>query len=480
MDVTYALCQYYADTVWNNLTNSMDQCDETKTTSSTCLIMRITGKITLTNLSMELAEKIKRKLELPNQSYEQAIRRNPRARFSLSPVIPYYEEIGEGDDYRLVVPRGVLENLRRYFEKEGIRVRVEDQRVSRLSVINTSIKLRPYQQGVDVEIARAEQGIVRCDTGYGKSIVALRVIERIGQRTLIIVPTVKLLNQFVYEIEQYTGKSAGRIQGPNFDIQDITVATAQTLQKRVASGELSHDEFGAIIVDECHGSITKRRIETIGYFSSRIRYGFTATARRTDGQGQAIKWIFGPIIVDKKIDRAKPVVEMVEFKGKIWGQEYHDMIAEQVENVARNELIVELAEREIQAGRKLLILTKRINHYEILEQQIKGPLLFKVRAGGKDTLLQDIKEGTQDFNALMGTFSLLGTGIDIPSLDTLIIAGDLKSDVLQEQAIGRILRLFDGKPTPKIIDIHDTGNGILRNQGRVRKQFYKQQDWKLV
>ena len=446
--------------------------------------MRISGNLHLTNVPKELAATLKKKIRLKNPTYYQAIKRNPRAKYTLSPYINYYEERRHGNTSELVVPRGLYQSLRHYLEQEGFETHTIDERVCREVDIRDTIELRDYQRGVPDRIARHAHGIVRADTGFGKSIIAIRTAALLGQRTLIIVPKLDLLNQFAYDIEQYTGEAAGIIQGKQLDIRNITVATYQTIAKRLREGRLTGKEFGCTMVDECHQFTTPRARETIGLISSRFLYGFTATARRTDGQGHALRWIFGPILIDKKLPRRTPEVEIVPFTGRIPVTEYADMIQLQVENEERNALIVSLAQREIQKGRKLLILTKRVNHYEKLQEQLASPYTFAIRSSGKKeergALLRGFKDGSQEFNCLLGTYSLLSTGVDIPSLDTLILAGDLKSNVLQEQSVGRILRLFDGKPTPKIIDIHDQGNGILRNQGRLRQRFYEEQEWKVL
>jgi superfamily II DNA or RNA helicase len=86
---------------------------------------------------------------------------------------------------------------------------------------------------------------------------------------------------------------------------------------------------------------------------------------------------------------------------------------------------------------------------------------------------------SSDYKVVFGTFSILSTGTDIPSADMLLIAGDLKSSVLARQSVGRILRIFEGKPNPVIIDIYDTGNPIFRRQGKLRQQLYSKLGWEI-
>ncbi len=157
------------------------------------------------------------------------------------------------------------------------------------------------------------------------------------------------------------------------------------------------------------------------------------------------------------------------------------MIEEQVTCEARNKLIADVIERERKLGKKVLVLTKRVAHYELLHSMVdpEGAFCFASSDAKqkRDELLQGLRDGSQEFSALFGTYALLGTGIDIPKLSVVILAGDLKSDVLAEQSIGRIQRLLDGKPNPKVVDIVDKTNPVLYKQARIRQAFYRERNW---
>jgi len=438
----------------------------------------------------ELQKTIANNLILKNPSYEQAIRTNPRARYALSEYIKYYDYNKKTDTW--TVGRGVEDSIRKYCDRNGIRINCRDLRKESRAEVNTSIRLRDYQTGVPEEVVSASKlltgasGIVRLDTGFGKTLIALKIIELLKQKTLIIVPKIDLLNQFVYEIKKWTNINPGIIQGKNMVVKEITVATIQSLTNKINRRELDGEGFGAIIVDEAHQFITSKRSKAIEYFSARFRYGLTATARRSDGQGRALNWLFGPVLTDHGLPRATPSVCILPFTGKIRMGEYHDIIEEQTTNKERNGEIARIAKEQIQSGRKILILTKRVSHYEELKQLLgeSDESIIAFSSGQKkeerDALLLGLRDGSKNFSVILGTFNLLSTGIDIPILDTLIIAGDLKSNVLAEQSAGRVLRLFEGKDDPLIIDIHDTGNPILRNQGKLRQKFYRENGWEIV
>jgi superfamily II DNA or RNA helicase len=319
----------------------------------------------------------------------------------------------------------------------------------------------------------------------------LRLAEILQTPTLIITPRKHLVAQYVTEIEKLYGFTpASDLDGR---ATPIMVCTLQGIQRRIARRTLdprTKEQFGLLIVDECHLAVPPKSRAVVQWFNAKYRYGLSATPERGNGQSEAVKFLFGEILVDKEIPQEKPQVVLTPFYGNIPSGEYPYIIRNQTTNKERNALIVAAALQEIQMGRRVLILTKRIGHYEILLDDIRksseggSDLLCALRSGetGKDYAekLSSLRDGTRAFSCILGTFSLIGTGIDIPSLDTLIIAGDLRSSILTKQSAGRVLRLFQGKKSPKIIDIQDQGNPILKNQAKDREKFYRANGWDIL
>ena len=67
-------------------------------------------------------------------------------------------------------------------------------------------------------------------------------------------------------------------------------------------------------------------------------------------------------------------------------------------------------------------------------------------------------------------------GIDIPRLDTLIIAAPIRD---QEQLIGRINRELEGKKECLVIDVRFPEISYLNGQSRNRDKLYKKLGWKI-
>lgn len=451
--------------------------------------MIIGSRIALAETPPEMLKSMKKALSLHNPAYGQALKRNPHARIFLSPKIPYYTE-KEGIFF---CGRGLEDRIHAYAEKHGIELEWYERTVKPTFRAKSTIALRPYQEGVPEQaILASEHGILRLDTGWGKTFCALRMAELLETTALFIVPKKSILGQFVADIEKFFGMKAGIIGDGTFDVQPFTVATIQTLQKKIKSlhpddAKKLSEFYGAVFVDECHTTVPKKSRQVVEFFAARHVYGLTATNRRTDEQGEALDFMYGKVLVDGKMQRATPAVEITRYAGKIPMGEYHDIIEDQTNDYERNKLIASRVVEEAGRGRKVLVLTKRVGHYDSLLHLVRelapasADRVVALRGTGSSkaraAALADLRGGGSDFSVLLGSFSLLSTGVDIPSLDTLVIAGDLKSDVLTEQSAGRILRLFEGKADPLIIDVADEGNPILKRQAKARMAFYAQQGW---
>lgn len=451
------------------------------------ITLTIGGEIPLEGLPPKDEAKIKKALEIEDQSYYQAIKRNPRARYALSPEVRYWRQRTDGV---LVVPRGVYERLKTYFKNSGLDYREVDQRSEDKMAGDSwtaNLTLRPYQVGVPEEATWHTQGVLELDTGFGKTIIGLAIASLLRQRTLVVVPTVDLLTQWLNTAKHvFPNLDIGTIQGKNtYGCEDITIATIQSLGKALREDPHLGSAFGLVFGDEAHLMVSKARQQVFASLYAKYRYGLTATARRTDGQGGAIEFIFGPVIVSRKMERATPTVFVKTYTGHITMGEYADIIEEQVEDERRNAFIARIIEEEVKENRRVLVLTKRIKHYELIKKSLltDAPIYLlesKSKKADRADILQSVKDLKGDGACvLLGTFGLLATGVDVPNLDTLVFAGDLKSDVLLEQSGGRILRLFAGKQSPKIIDVADEGNFILKRQARLREGVYKANGWKV-
>jgi superfamily II DNA or RNA helicase len=125
-----------------------------------------------------------------------------------------------------------------------------------------------------------------------------------------------------------------------------------------------------------------------------------------------------------------------------------------------------------EAGRNLLVLSDRREHLITFEAGF--------RAAGIDSIgyyVGGMKQKDLDISAtkriILGTFAMASEGMNIPSLNAVLLATP-KSNI--EQSVGRILRLKKEERTvqPVILDVLDSVFVECYGQWAKRKKFYKE------
>lgn len=96
-------------------------------------------------------------------------------------------------------------------------------------------------------------GLLDVDPGKGKTVMALKIIERLAVKTLVVVHKSFLTNQWKERIEQFLpGARVGTIQGQIFDIdnKDIVIGMVQSLSMKEYP-QNAFESFGLTVFDEC-------------------------------------------------------------------------------------------------------------------------------------------------------------------------------------------------------------------------------------
>ena len=178
--------------------------------------------------------------------------------------------------------------------REGIPIDVEFQGT-----------IRPIQQEtIDKTFVNGEivSGLISLDTGLGKTVVALKLISLLRQKTLIIVHADFLLDQWISRIKQFLPTArVGVIKQERCEIEetDIVIGMIQTIIKREYPKE-TFDAFGLMIIDESH-HICSRTFSSLFYkVQPKYLLGLSATPERKDGLSKVLYWFLGPQIVNIK------------------------------------------------------------------------------------------------------------------------------------------------------------------------------------
>lgn len=193
--------------------------------------------------------------------------------------------------------------------------------------------------------------------------------------------------------------------------------------------EKLYHAFGTIIVDECHHIPAKTFREVIQHFHSYYLYGVTATPKRKNRDEKLIFMHIGNIIHDVIIpangmhDKQLSItIQNTELSAPFNAStdKVETLLNILIYDKARNEMIVNDVKRETRAGRKMLVLTERKAHVDILQLYLKG-ICESITLTGEDT--EQTRKGKMklieagDFQVLIATGQYLGEGVDIGVLD---------------------------------------------------------------
>ncbi len=135
-------------------------------------------------------------------------------------------------------------------------------------------------------------------TGAGKTMIALKAIEEVNSSTLIIVPTLNLMEQWFESIKKILNDKTliGMLGGGHNDMKMITVTTYESAYLK---SSFLGNKFKLLIFDEAH-HLASEKYSLIGeHFISPYRLGLTATIEREDGKHTILFKLIGNIIYKK-------------------------------------------------------------------------------------------------------------------------------------------------------------------------------------
>lgn len=411
-------------------------------------------------------------------------------------------------------PTGLLNRVLEVLDRAKSRYNVVDAREAG----EPSLKLKPgngfklydYQSWCTDKAVQDKRGILHMATGSGKTVVAAHLIARLNRPTLFFVHTRDLLYQARERFQQVLGVPIGQIGDNIFDPEPITVATIQTTSRAYGKDYEKFDEEDwddtmdvsaeerrkaikelvenaeVVFFDECH-HIASATFYYIAMQTEKAyyRYGLSATPYRTDKQDLMIEAALGQRIV--KIDSSmlidldflvRPRITFLSLpladpiRGK---PEYHKIYASQVvENAFRNDLIAKVAKKETDQGHTVLVLVQHIKHGQNLLALLPGAEFVQGNDSTEYRTSCLARLRSRDLKVLIAT-TLADEGLDLPSLDCLILAGAGKSETRALQRIGRVLRKSEGKQRAYVYDFWDEAK-FLRDHARKRMEIYQTED----
>ena len=137
-------------------------------------------------------------------------------------------------------------------------------------------------------------------------------------------------------------------------------------------------------------------------------------------------------------------------------------------NPRRNQRIIELANQ----GQGVLVLVGSIEHGELLSAKIRNSVVVHSKMGlrKRKAAIEAARHGA--LRCMVAT-SLADEGLDVPRLETVILAAGGRSAGKLEQRTGRVMRPSEGKLRGVVHDFVDRGASLAHSQFKARMRTYK-------
>jgi len=338
--------------------------------------------------------------------------------------------------------------------------------------------LRESQQKVYDEVE--DCAIINAWVSWGKTFTGLALASKLKQKTLVVVHTIALRNQWAKEVEKVFGITPGIIGSGKFDTNSpVVIGNIQSLYRKI---DTIKKEFGTVILDEMHHISSPTFSRIIDKMHSRYKIGLTGTLERKDGKHVVFRDYFGNhVMKPPKENFMTPVIDIIESEVRFldgnripWANRINHLVSQEeyLHSVAM------IASAYATKGHKVLVVSDRVSLLKTCAR-LSGDsavcITGELEQEQREILLESIKTSK---DILYGTQAIFSEGISLNALSCLVLATPINNDPLLTQLIGRIVRKQENKKQPIVVDIHLRGKTATK-QAKARYGFYMKQGYEI-
>jgi superfamily II DNA or RNA helicase len=376
-----------------------------------------------------------------------------------------------------------------------------------------TITMRAYQKrALDSWDKAGRRGVIVLPTGAGKTVIAMKAMELVNQPSIIIVPTLDLLEQWRRRIEEELSIEVGVYGGGESSVKAVTVSTYDSAYLR--AGELGN-MFRLLIFDEVHHLPAESFRQIAEMFTAPNRLGLTATYEREDMLHAELPRLIGGVVYrlntedlagrflsNYKIERLTVELtdeEKVEYardyriftdyleRSRIWLRSPRDfqrfIMRTSRDSQARHALLarnsamriafssrakIDTLEKILHSnpGDRILIFTQHNDLVYRISRRFLIPFITHTTAKEeRHEVLKGFREGR--FRAIV-TSKVLDEGIDVPEASLGVIVSGTGSSREFIQRLGRLLRKSEEKGEARLIELVSRETSEIRTSKRRR------------
>ena len=387
--------------------------------------------------------------------------------------------------------------IKSFLEKSGLSYSDEVLDLAPMPKLVGCLKLRSYQkEALNAWLDAGKRGVIVLPTGAGKTHVALQAIQALTEPTLIMVPTIDLLDQWRRHLEKQFSIEAGVLGGGEDQIRAVTVSTYDSAALR--AGHLGN-RFMFLVFDEVHHLPAPTYSQIAEMYAAPHRMGLTATYEREDGAHEDLPRLMGGKIYELKVDQLagrhlsnydyeKVLVELNSQEQEDYDREYATFTEYvkkthiRLQSAADFQRFIMRTGRDREARKALLarnrafrialnseakiktlaeylrtyrdersIVFTRFNElvYAISRRFLVPAITYQTPKEERREILDKFRAGTY---SVIATSQVLDEGIDVPDASVAFILGGTGSSREYIQRLGRILRKKEGKKKARLIE----------------------------
>ena len=312
------------------------------------------------------------------------------------------------------------------------------------------------------------KGLVISATGTGKTYLSAFDVQQVNpSKMLFIVHREQILKSALKTFKKVlggAGEDFGILSGNSKDISaKYLFATVQTISKPEILELFSKNAFDYILIDEVHkaGAVSYHKV--IDYFTPKFLMGMTATPERTDNFNIFELFDYN-IAYEIRLQEALQEDLLCPFH--YFGVTDYEKDGVVIEETTNFENLV--------AEERVNFIIEKIQYYGVSRHKIRGLVfcsrkeeakqlseIFNNRGfytaylSGEDSIIkreqvvEALENGELDY---IFTVDIFNEGIDIPSVNQIIMLRSTQSSIIFVQQLGRGLRKHDSKDYVTIID----------------------------
>lgn len=370
---------------------------------------------------------------------------------------------------KVLTPKLITQYEEEIFRKNILTAQIirENNEVS-TAIVPNKMQVEALEGIQEIRDRGAKKALIISSTGTGKTFLSAFDVKRYNpEKFLFVVHREQILTKAMSDYQKVIGFSDEDAclykSGMDISNKRYVFATIQSISKDYNLNSLPTDFFNYILIDEVHKAAADSYVRLMNYFNPDFILGMTATPERTDDKNIYELFDFNlayEIRLQKALeeDMLCPflyfgVTDIIRDNTKL----NEDSKINDIETEKRVDFILEKAEYYGHSGKVLkgLIFCSSKDEAKKISDVLNNRAYRTVALTGDNTqqfrqdCVEALETGQLDY---ILTVDIFNEGIDIPSLNQIIMLRNTESSIIFIQQLGRGLRKHSSKEYVTIID----------------------------